>query len=177
MEEQVILVDEKDNPVGTGEKMAVHRLGQLHRAFSIYLFDDQGKMLLQKRALGKYHAGGLWTNTCCSHPRIGETDEAAAHRRLREEFGFDFNPLQEISPFIYKVALDKGMTEHEYLHIFVGKGKVVPNANPEEIMDFKWVAVEELLKDIKEHPENYTGWFKIIMQNEEKLKEIIHGAS
>lgn len=172
MAEQIILVDENDNQIGSGEKLEVHRQGLLHRAFSIYVFNDRGEMLLQRRALSKYHSGGLWTNTCCGHPRVGEGTVAAAHRRLQEEFGFDCD-YKEISPLSYTVDLDHGLKENEFLHIFVGRCSVNPAPVPEEIVEWKWIAVPELIKDIEQHPGNYTYWFKLIMQNTEKIQEIL----
>ncbi len=163
MAEMLILVDENDRQIGTEEKIKAHEEGKLHRAFSIFIFNSKGEMLLQKRAKTKYHSGGLWTNTCCSHPRDGERIEEAVHRRLKEEMGFDCE-LEEKFHFIYKVKLDHGLTEHEFDHVFVGKydGEVKPN--PEEADDFKWINMETLKKDLEEHPENYTEWFKIAIQ-------------
>lgn len=120
MTENVILVDKNDQPIGQGEKTAVHKAGQLHRAFSILIFNDKGKLLLQQRAKGKYHCPRLWSNTCCSHPRPGEDILVAAHRRLQEEMGFDC-PLEDKFSFIYKVKFDNGLTEHEYDHVLIGK--------------------------------------------------------
>lgn len=160
MQEMLILVDKNDRQIGTEEKMKIHEQGKLHRAFSIFIFNSKGEMLLQKRAKIKYHSGGLWTNTCCSHPRDGEILEDAVHRRLQEEMGFDCE-LKKESSFIYKVKLDHGLTEHEFDYVFTGKfdGEVKPN--PEEADGFKWITIEELKKDLKSHPENYTEWFKI----------------
>jgi isopentenyl-diphosphate delta-isomerase len=176
MSETIILVDEEGNQVGTGEKLEVHRAGLLHRAFSIYVFNNKGEMLLQERALGKYHSGGLWTNTCCGHPRVEEEIEPAAHRRLMEEFGFECE-LSEISTFRYKVALDHGLTENEFLHVFIGHGNVLPQPNPEEIGNWKWVSVLEVTKDIANHPQHYTEWFKLIMQDTKKIAELSITAS
>ncbi len=163
MEEKVILVDESDNEIGTEEKLKAHEKGLLHRAISICVFDSKGRMLLQKRNSKKYHSGGLWSNTCCSHPRPGETVEDAAHRRLMEEMGFDCK-LEEKGHFVYKAKLDHGLTEHELDHLFIGKyeGEVKPNS--EEVEDYKWVEMKELNKDMKENPSKYTEWFKIIVK-------------
>ena len=163
MEEKVIFVDEYDNEIGKGEKMAAHREGKLHRSFSIFIFNSKSEMLLQKRAKSKYHSGGLWTNTCCGHPRPGEKTQEAAARRLKEEMGFDCD-LQEILQFTYKVKLDHGLWEHEFDHAFYGvyDGEIHPN--PEEADGFKWVERTALLQDVKEHPERYTEWFKIVLE-------------
>ncbi len=158
--EYVILVDEKDQEVGLMEKMEAHEKALLHRAFSVFIFDEQGRFLLQRRALEKYHSGGLWTNACCSHPRSGETTKEAAIRRLSEELGFTTDVEEQFS-FIYKSELDKGLTEHELDHVFFGTyvGEIKPN--PEEVMDTKYVALNELKEDMQSHPEHYTEWFKI----------------
>jgi isopentenyl-diphosphate delta-isomerase len=161
--EEIILVDENDNEIGSMEKIEAHKHGgKLHRAFSIFVFNDEGKMLLQLRAKKKYHFGGLWTNTCCSHPRKGETLEDAVHRRLKEEFGFDTD-LKEIFSFTYRAEFDNGLTEHEFDHVFIGNFNGEPKPNPEEIDNFKWIEIDELEKDVQNHPENYTPWFKIAL--------------
>ena len=159
--EQIILVDEHDREIGSIEKLAAHQNGgKLHRAFSIFVFNSKGEMLIQMRALGKHHWAGIWTNTCCSHPHVGETLEQAVHRRLKEEFGFDCN-LKEIFAFIYKATDSKsGLTEWEFDHFFIGIFDGTPKPNPEEIGAYKWVKPEELKKDIAVHPEKYTPWFK-----------------
>ena len=158
---EIILVDEKDNQIGTGEKSKIHKEGRLHRAFSILIFNSKGELLLQKRAKTKYHSGGLWTNTCCSHPRVGENLEAAARKRLKEEMGIEAE-LEEKFSFIYKVKLGD-LTEHEFDHVFSGEFNGKPEINPEEADDWKWMGIQELKKDIKENPENYAFWFKIII--------------
>ena len=142
--EYVILVDENDQEVGQMEKMEAHEKGLLHRAFSVFVFDKEGNFLLQRRAFEKYHSGGLWTNSCCSHPRSGETTKQAAMRRLEEELGFVVDVEEQFS-FIYKSELDKGLTEHELDHVFFAtyEGKIEPN--PEEVAEVKYVALEELL--------------------------------
>lgn len=152
--------------------MDVHKKGLLHRAFSVYVFNDKGEMLLQQRALGKYHSGGLWTNTCCGHPYVGETTEAGARRRLEEEFGFDCG-LTEIPWLIYQVDFGNGLHEHEFLHIYVGRKNAQPNPDPAEIGDWKWIAVPDLMLDLQVRPENYTYWFKLIVQDPEKLKQLM----
>ncbi|MHA2105345.1 MAG: isopentenyl-diphosphate Delta-isomerase [Candidatus Hodarchaeales archaeon] len=161
MTENVILVDEKDNKKGEEEKLKAHEKGLLHRAFSIFVFNSKNELLLQQRAFHKYHSKGLWTNTCCSHPRSTETLEEAVNRRLEEEMGFITN-LKEIFDFIYKAQVEN-LIEHEFDHVFIGnyEGEVTPN--PEEVHDFKWVTKNELETDAKNHPEKYTEWFKIII--------------
>ncbi|CAG5076249.1 isopentenyl-diphosphate Delta-isomerase [Parvicella tangerina] len=159
-EEYVILVDENDQEVGQMEKMEAHEKALLHRAFSVFVFDKSGKFLLQRRALEKYHSGGLWTNACCSHPRAGETTKEAAMRRLNEELGFTVDVEEQFS-FIYKSELDKGLTEHEFDHVFFATYEGEMNPNPAEVMEVKYVELEELKRDMKDSPENYTEWFKI----------------
>jgi len=156
---EVILVDENDNEIGTEEKMKAHQEGKLHRAFSIFIFNSKGELLLQKRAKSKYHSGGLWSNTCCSHPMPGEALEKTVHRRLKEEMGFDCE-LKEIFSFTYKAKFDNGLIEHEYDHVFIGKFDGKPTPNPEEVDEWKWIDVEELKKGIQENPDNYTYWLK-----------------
>jgi isopentenyl-diphosphate delta-isomerase len=157
MEEQVVLVDENDGEVGVGDKIKTHLDGSLHRAFSIFIFNADGELLLQQRAHTKYHSGGLWSNTCCSHPRPAESTEEAAHRRLREEMGFDCE-LEEIFSFIYRVKLDDGFFEHEYDHVFVGRFEGLPAPNAEEVSDWRWVQAGELKRDLEKVPEKYTFW-------------------
>lgn len=159
MHEQLILVNEKDESVGFQEKLKAHELGQLHRAFSIFVFNSAGQLMLQKRALGKYHCGGLWSNTCCGHPRPKEELSEAVHRRLQEEMGFDC-VLNDVFEFVYRVKFANGLWEHEYVHIFFGQYDKAPTINPEEADDWKWIDLEELKKDIKLNPEQYTYWFK-----------------
>lgn len=159
MSERVILLDENNNEIGTEEKMNAHREGKLHRAFSIFVFNPKGEMLIHKRAKGKYHCEGLWTNTCCSHPRPGEITEEAVHRRLKEEMGLDCN-LNEIFSFTYKIKFDNGLFEHEHDHVFTGVFDGEPKPDPEEVEEWKWVSTKELLNDIKENPGKYTYWFK-----------------
>ncbi len=169
MTDDLILVDEHDKQIGTAEKMRVHEKGLLHRAFSILVLNSKNEILLQQRAKSKYHCGGLWTNTCCSHPRNGELLDAATHRRLKEEMGFDCE-LKKTANFIYKVKFANGLTEHEHLHVFTGlfDGKCSPN--PEEADDCKWISQEELRKDVEKNPEKYTYWFSLIL---EKLNQPI----
>ncbi len=159
--EEVILVDENDNELGTMEKMEAHQKGLLHRAFSVFLFNPHGQLLLQQRALTKYHSAGLWTNTCCSHPRKGETILQAANRRLQEEMGMEAN-LTVKHKFIYKTPFENGLTEHELDYILTGVTLLEPTINTVEVCAYKWVAIPDLLDDIKNNPQNYTSWFKII---------------
>lgn len=160
-EEQVILVNELDEQIGLMPKMEAHEKALLHRAFSVFIFNDKNELMLQQRALSKYHSPGLWTNTCCSHQREGEANIAAGKRRLQEEMGF-VTELKETTSFIYKAPFDNGLTEHELDHIMVGYFNDEPNINPYEVADWKWMPLEEVKVDIALHPENYTAWFKII---------------
>lgn len=171
MREEVILVNEHDEPQGLMEKMEAHEKGLLHRAFSIFVFNQNNQLLLQQRALSKYHSGGLWTNTCCSHPRAGETVEEAAHRRLQEEMGFDCE-LTKLTHFIYRAELDKGLIEHELDHVLVGRWQGNPKLDPEEASCYVWMDVDAVEADIASHPEKYTAWFKIIYQ--EFLNHVRH---
>lgn len=161
--EEVVLVDEKDNEVGTSEKLAAHKSGQLHRAFSIFIFNSKGEMLLQQRAINKYHSGGLWTNACCSHPRPGESTVEAAKRRLSEELGME-TKLKFLFTFKYNAEFDNGLIEHELDHVFVGKSDDLPVLNIQEAKDFKYVLINELIEDVRINPVNYTFWFKEIFE-------------
>ena len=160
MEEHVVLVDEQDQPLGIMEKMAAHIVPRLHRAFSIFIFNSKGEMLLQQRAFSKYHSPGLWTNTCCSHPRNGETLEQATARRLMEEMGMRCE-LHEVFTFIYKAPVGLGLIEHEYDHVFFGHTDDLPVLNPDEVASYRYMAIDELAADMQAHPESYTEWFKI----------------
>lgn len=159
--EQVILVDSEDNAIGTMEKMEAHEKGLLHRAFSVFLFNDQGELLLQQRASEKYHSGGLWTNTCCSHPRPEESIIEAGTRRLKEEMGINC-PVEYAFKFTYKSALDHGLTEHELDHVLIGKFNGSPSINIEEVKAWKYMHPKLIREDINNHPDNYTVWFKIV---------------
>ena len=160
MNDFVILVDEKDNQIGFEEKLKAHQNANLHRCFSIFVFNNKGQLLLQQRALDKYHSAGLWANTCCSHPRGGEETINSAHRRLKEEMGFDCE-LIEVFSFKYKTAFDNGLTENEFDHVFVGKYNEEPISNRVEVNAYKWVDLKWLEKDIKDNQEIYTTWLKI----------------
>ena len=162
MQEYVILVDRMGREIGTEEKLKAHREGKLHRAFSIFIFNTPGELLLQKRSETKYHSGGLWTNTCCSHPRLGESHYCAARRRLNEEMGFDCE-LMELFSFIYHANLENNLFEHELDLVFVGRYDGQPVPNPDEVDDWKWVDIEALKQDVGENPERYTYWFKLVL--------------
>lgn len=173
MNERVILVDQSDQEIGTMEKMSAHELGLLHRAISVFLFNDKGELLLQKRASSKYHSGGLWTNTCCSHPRVGEANMDAAIRRLKEEMGI-CSDLYDAFSFTYKSLFKNGLTEYEFDHVFIGSSEHIPQLNPEEAEDYRYSNIRDVIKDVKQHPEQYTEWFKIaIYKVDEHLKKPI----
>lgn len=155
------------------EKLEAHEKGLLHRAFSVFVFNTKNELLLQQRALGKYHSEGLWTNTCCSHPAPGESITDAAKRRLLEEMGIQC-PLEHKFNFIYKAELDKGLTEFELDHVLVGKSDSDPKLNLSEAKDYKWMALEDIVKDISNNPDSYTEWFKIILHDHyQQLRTII----
>jgi isopentenyl-diphosphate delta-isomerase len=162
--EEVILVDIEDSVIGQMEKMKAHQEGLLHRAFSIMIFNDQGDILLQQRALNKYHSGGLWTNACCSHPRPNESVLNAANRRLMEEMGFETELVFGFK-FVYKALLDRGLTEHELDHVYMGNYNGTLNINSQEVADWKWISYLDLKRDVIENPKNYTIWFKDILKN------------
>ena len=162
-EEFVILVDTNDNKIGLMEKMEAHRKGLLHRAFSVFIFNSKGEFLLQRRALEKYHSGGLWTNSCCSHPKDGESVLDAGKRRLMEEMGF-ICEVEEQFTFIYNRKLDNELTEHELDHVLFGTYEGDINYNSDEVMDYKYVDLETLSRDIDANPMNYTEWFKICFE-------------
>lgn len=161
IEEQVILVNEKDEQIGTMPKMEAHEKALLHRAFSVFVINDKGETMLQQRAAKKYHSPMLWTNTCCSHQREGESNLQAGKRRLQEEMGFN-TELTELFSFIYKAPFDNGLTEHELDHVMIGTFNEEPNINKDEVENWKWMALDDIKKDIALHPSNYTEWFKII---------------
>lgn len=166
--EEVVLVDHNDNEIGLEEKLRAHQNGgKLHRAISIFIFNGNGDTMLQQRAEGKYHGGKLWSNTVCSHPRQGETPVEAAHRRLKEEMGFDCD-MHEVFAFEYEAKMDKDLTEHEYDHVIFGRYDNPPAPNPQEVQDWKWVSLKQLKEDMAKTPKNYTPWLKIAMNDIEK---------
>lgn len=171
MKEMIILVDRNDKEIGAIEKMEAHLNGLLHRAFSIFIFNSKGEMMLQRRALHKYHSGGLWTNTCCSHPNEGETLESAVHRRLMEEMGFDCD-LKEIKSFYYHAKLDNNLEEHELDHIFVGCYDGEPQINEEEVDQWMWINFEEVRKALSKEPEKFTYWFKVAINQVLNFEDI-----
>jgi len=160
----VVLVDKQDKPIGKMDKLEVHQKGLLHRAFSIFIFNDAGLLLLQCRAKTKYHSGGLWTNTCCGHPQPGEETGAAALRRLKEETGIATR-LEEKFSFIYQAPLDHSLTEHEYDHVYTGNYNQEPVLNTEEASAYRWISLRDLKKELEEHPEQFTEWLKIAIQS------------
>ncbi len=164
----VILVDEQDNPIGVREKQRAHVEGVLHRALSIFIFDTTGtKMLIQQRALDKYHSGGLWSNTCCSHPSPGEAVLDAAHRRLGEELGFDC-VLEPAFTFTYRAEVGPELIEHEFDHVFIGRCDAVASPDPDEIAAVEWIGASEVLRDVAARPDRYSPWFAIAL---EEMKE------
>lgn len=158
--EQVILVDHNDNAIGTMEKMEAHELGKLHRAFSVFVFNTAGELLLQQRALDKYHSGGKWTNTCCSHPRPGEETAEAAKRRLNEEMGMNCL-LQPAFSFTYHAAVENGLSENEYDYVYFGVSDDLPVLNPEEVAAFRYIQMDALQTELRTVPEQYTKWLNI----------------
>ncbi|MDB4851662.1 isopentenyl-diphosphate Delta-isomerase [Flavobacteriaceae bacterium] len=171
MEENVILVDVLDNQLGLMPKMEAHEKAVLHRAFSVFIFNDKGELMLQQRAAHKYHSPLLWTNTCCSHQRDGESNIEAGKRRLIEEMGFKTN-LKEVFSFVYKAPFDNGLTEHELDHVMIGTFNGSPTINPDEVASYKWMTLEAVKKDIELQPNIYTAWFKIIFK--ESYLKLIH---
>ena len=163
-EEHVILVNEKDQEIGLMPKLEAHQKAVLHRAFSVFIFNSENELMLQQRASNKYHSPNLWTNTCCSHQRSGESNIQAGVRRLYEEMGFTTS-LKEITSFIYKAPFDNGLTEHELDHLMVGYYNEDPVINSDEVKDWKWMKIEDVKKDISLNPDLYTAWFKIIFKN------------
>lgn len=159
-EDKIILVNEHDDMVGTMDKMEAHKQGLLHRAFSVFIFNSKGEMLMQQRALTKYHSAGLWTNACCSHPMPGEKTIDAAQRRLMEELGFEA-PIEKIFDFTYKAEFDNGLTEHEFDHVFAGEYEGEIDANPDEVKDFSYKEISEIKNMLQEHPQKFTAWFHI----------------
>ena len=155
--EFVVLVDDRDRELGTEEKLSAHRRGLMHRAFSVFIIDEHGRLLLQRRAAGKYHSAGLWSNTCCGHPRPGEPIERAARRRLQEEMGFDC-PLERVFSFVYRAPLDCGLTEHELDHVFIGRFDGAPRPDPTEVSEWRAASVAEIADDVARNPGRYSAW-------------------
>lgn len=171
MEELVVLVDEQDQQIGLEEKLKAHQLGLLHRALSVFIFNSKKELLLQQRAANKYHTPLQWANSCCSHPRENESLFDATNRRLWEEMGMKAD-LKPGFTFIYKAAFDNDLIEHEYDHVWYGYSDVEPNINHEEVESYKWLTLDEIDRDIEEHPEKYTAWFRILMKDHgQKLRE------
>jgi len=162
-EERVILVDGNDVEQGSAEKLRAHAEGALHRAFSVFVFNHRGELLLQRRAVDKYHSGGLWSNTCCGHPRPGEETESAARRRLREEMGFECD-LTRLFAFRYRLELDGGLSEHEYDHVFIGRYDGEPVPTPGEVDGWRWVPLDTVRREVKEGAERYTRWFPLLLE-------------
>ena len=162
-EDNVILVDKNDNQVGLMPKLEAHQKGVLHRAFSVFIFNNKYELLLQKRSFSKYHSGGLWTNTCCSHPREDEDILDAANRRLIEEMGIETS-LRKVYEFTYKAELDNDLIEHEFDHVFYGVYNEDPSINKDEADGFKWIDMDSLNEDIKSNGDIYTVWFKIAFE-------------
>lgn len=163
VEEKVILVDTNDNPIGLMNKLEAHEKAVLHRAFSVFILNDNNELMLQQRAQHKYHSPLLWTNTCCSHQRENETNIQAGTRRLREEMGFE-TELKEMFHFIYKAPFDNGLTEHELDHVMIGYYNKMPDINKDEVESWKWMKIEDVKNDMITNKEQYTIWFKIIFE-------------
>ena len=164
----IILVNDSDEEIGTGEKLVVHQRGLLHRAFSILVFNDNNELLIHQRTSHKYHSGDLWTNTCCGHPNASEEISKAAHRRLGEEMGFNTS-LEFLYKFQYRTDFDNGLVENEIDHVFVGSYNEDFIVNPEEVADYQWITVDELLEQVAQNPANYTFWFREILKSNEFL--------
>jgi isopentenyl-diphosphate Delta-isomerase len=164
MEERLILINLNNEIVGSETKMRVHQQGLLHRAFSVFIFNVDGCLLLQKRAHHKYHSQDLWTNSCCGHPRVGESTNRAVHRRLQEEMGFDC-PMKQVENFLYRAEVSNGLIEHEYDQIYIGRFDGTPVPSPDEVEDWTWTSIPALLKFMTEQPEEWTIWFRRIVEN------------
>ena len=175
MMKTIVLVNEHDEAIGTGEKMEVHQQGLMHRAFSVFIFDSNGKMLLQQRAESKYHGGCLWTNACCSHPYPGEDVQQAAKRRLKEELGFTTD-LEKIFEFTYHAKVENGLIEHEYDHVFAGEYEARVDPNAEEVMNYSYKTMDAIKEAIIQQPENFTAWFKIALPKVEQWWKERYGA-
>jgi len=171
--QSVILVTEQDEIAGTMEKMEAHRRGALHRAFSVFIFNSKGEMLLQQRAINKYHSGGLWTNSCCSHPNPGEKVQDAAQRRLQEEMGFT-TPLEKVFDFVYKAEFENGLTEHEFDHVFAGEYEGDIHFNTHEVMDYCYKNLGELRISLRDQPNKFTAWFHLAFPKIEEWWKITY---
>ena len=177
IQQNVILVDEHDREAGLMEKMEAHQKGLLHRAFSVLVFNNKGELLLQRRAFGKYHSEGLWTNTCCSHPIPGESILEAGKRRLFEEMGFTCE-LTEVFSFIYMASLENGLIEHELDYVLIGFSDETPHLNLEEVSSFKWLSIDAIKAEIKDNPAQFTTWFRILIEeHENKIQNLIPNES
>jgi isopentenyl-diphosphate delta-isomerase len=163
-EDLVVLVDDRDATVGIAPKLAAHRDGRLHRAVSVVLFDDHGRLLLQRRADGKYHSGGLWSNTCCGHPRPGESVRDAAHRRLGAELGITGCELTAVSWFVYRADLAGGLVEHELDHVLVGRWSGAPVPDPMEVSETRWVDRDTILEEVSASPSRFTAWMREVVE-------------
>lgn len=171
-ESKVVVVDENDSVLKTESKLAVHKSGELHRAFSVFIFNSSGQMLLQKRADDKYHSAGLWSNACCSHPKPQEKIQDAAHRRLQEEVGFDCK-LERVFSFVYKSKVSNDLVEHEFDHVLVGKYDGDVEANPDEVSDHRWESVEKIAEELSNSSQKFTPWFQTIMNNHfDKIQKV-----
>jgi isopentenyl-diphosphate Delta-isomerase len=174
MTEQVVLVDAEDNELGVMEKQRAHELGVLHRAVSVFVLDSNGRLLLQRRAGGKYHSPSQWTNTCCSHPRPGESPEEAARRRLREEMGMECE-LRPVLVFTYRAEVGAGLVEHELDHVFVGRSDAEPRPDPEEADAWRRISLDDAAADAAEHPDDYTPWFRLLIADAALRNRLAHG--
>ncbi|MBW3570944.1 MAG: isopentenyl-diphosphate Delta-isomerase [Gemmatimonadetes bacterium] len=172
MEERVVLVDENDAEVGTLEKQRAHLEGRLHRALSVFVLNSRGEMLLQRRAPGKYHSGGLWTNTCCSHPRPGEAVDLAARRRLREEMGID-TAVTPLFQFTYRAQVGPGLVEHEYDHVFAGRYDGDPVPSVDEVDAWRWVPVRDLVNEVRDDPGAFTPWFRVVFSHPDWTQRLL----
>jgi isopentenyl-diphosphate delta-isomerase len=171
MEERVVLVDENDGEVGTLEKQRAHAEGRLHRALSVFVLNARGEMLLQRRAAAKYHSAGLWTNTCCSHPRPGERVDHAARRRLREEMGIDCD-LSPAFAFTYRADVGGGLAEHEFDHVFLGRWNGEPRPDEDEVDQWRWVSLPDVEREVADDPAAFTPWFRIVLRREEWARHL-----
>jgi isopentenyl-diphosphate delta-isomerase len=172
-EERVVLVDSDDRVLGEMEKLLAHRTGRLHRALSVFVFNSRGELLLQQRSLGKYHSGGLWTNTCCSHPRPGEAVQDAAVRRLGEEMGLQC-PIEHRFAFVYRSELDHGLIEHEFDHVFIGHSDAEPEPDPSEVSDWRYASAESIRSELIQDPGRFTSWFRICFESAVEAAQVVH---